>query len=78
MNLKLKALLGSFGILLCCAMIAVTVVQIFSMIPMAWVPWLGVTFLIGMAVYVIYNMLLSEMETQARIESRLKELREQK
>lgn len=78
MNLKLKALAGACGILLCCAMIGVTVVQIFSMIPMSWVPWLGVTFLIGMAVYVIYNMLLNEMQTQSKIEARLKELREQK
>lgn len=78
MNLKLKALAGACGILLCCAMIGVTVVQILSMVPIAWVPWLGVTSLIGMAVYVIYNMLLSEMETQARIKNRLKELNEQK
>lgn len=74
MNPKLKALVGACGILLCCAMIGVTVVQIFSMIPMSWVPWLGVTFLISMALYVIYNILLNEMETKAK----LKELSDQK
>lgn len=74
MNPKLKALVGACGILFCCAMIGVTVVQIFSMIPMSWVPWLGVTFLISMALYVIYNILLNEMETKAK----LKELSDQK
>lgn len=78
MNLKLKALIGSCGILLCCAMIGVFVVQIIQMIPMAWLPWLAVASLIGMAVYIIYNMLLNEMETQARIKARLKELADQK
>lgn len=78
MNLKLKALLGSFGILLCCAVAGVSAVQIIQMIPMAWLPWLGVAFLIGMAVYVIYNMLLNELETQVRIKARLKELSEPK
>lgn len=78
MNLKLKALLGAFGILLCCAVAGVSVVQIITMIPVGWLPWLGVIFFISMAVYIIYNMLLNEMETQARINARLKELSEQK
>lgn len=78
MNIKLKALAGACGILLCCVMIGVTAVQIVSMIPMAWLPWVGVACVIGMAIYIIYNMLLNEMETQARIKARLKELAEQK
>lgn len=78
MNLKLKALLGAFGILLCCAVAGVSVVQIITMIPVLWLPWLGVIFFIGLAVYIIYILLLNEMETQARINARLKELSEQK
>ena len=78
MNLKLKALLGAFGILLCCAVAGVLVVQIITMIPVLWLPWLGVIFFIGLAVYIIYILLLNEMETQARINARLKELSEQK
>ena len=67
MNLKFKALVYASGALLASVVAGWSFVEIIKMIPLAWVPWIGIGALIAMAFYVIYSISLSQLEYQARL-----------
>jgi hypothetical protein len=73
MNLKLKALVLTLGALGASAVAALATVEIIKMISIELLPWLGVGFLIIMAVYVLYNMILGQLEDQAKLKQMIAE-----
>jgi hypothetical protein len=73
MNLKVKALLLTLGALGGSVVAALATVEIIQMISIDLLPWIGVGFLMIMAVYVLYNMILGQLQDQAKIEQMIAE-----
>ncbi len=73
MNLKVKALLLTLGALGASAVAALATVEIVKMISIDLLPWIGVGFLMVMAVYVLYNMILGQLQDQAKIKQMVAE-----
>jgi hypothetical protein len=74
MNLKIKALLYSLGVLAASAVAGLSIVGIIEIIGIDMLPWIGVGFMTIMAFYVIYNITLSQLQYQ----DKLKEIVDQK
>jgi hypothetical protein len=73
MNLKVKALLLTLGALGGSVVAALATVEIIMMISIDLLPWIGVGFLMIMAVYVLYNMILGQLQDQAKIKQMIAE-----
>ena len=73
MNLKVKALLLTLGALGGSVVAALATVEIVMMISIDLLPWIGVGFLMIMAVYVLYNMILGQLQDQAKIKQMIAE-----
>ena len=73
MNLKVKALLLTLGALGGSVVAALATVEIIMMISIDLLPWIGVGFLMIMAVYVLYNMILGQLQDQAKIKQMVAE-----
>jgi hypothetical protein len=73
MNLKVKALLLTLGALGGSVVAALATVEIIKMISIDLLPWMGVGFLMIMAVYVLYNMILGQLKDQAKIQQMIEE-----
>ena len=73
MNLKVKALLLTLGALGGSVVAALATVEIIQMISIDLLPWIGVGFLMVMAVYVLYNMILGQLQDQAKIKQMIAE-----
>jgi len=73
MNLKVKAMLLTLGALGGSVVAALATVEIIKMISIEVLPWIGVGFLMVMAVYVLYNMILGQLQDQAKIEKMIAE-----
>jgi hypothetical protein len=73
MNLKVKAMLLTLGALGASAVAALATVEIVKMISIDLLPWIGVGFLMVMAVYVLYNMILGQLQDQAKIKQMVAE-----
>jgi hypothetical protein len=73
MNLKVKALLLTLGALGGSVVAALATVEIIQMISIDLLPWIGVGFLMIMAVYVLYNMILGQLQDQAKIKQMIAE-----
>jgi hypothetical protein len=73
MNLKVKALLLTLGALGGSVVAALATVEIIQMISIDLLPWIGVGFLMIMAVYVLYNMILGQLQDQAKIQQMIAE-----
>jgi hypothetical protein len=73
MNLKVKALLLTLGALGGSVVAALATVEIVMMISIDLLPWIGVGFLMIMAVYVLYNMILGQLQDQAKIQQMIAE-----
>lgn len=67
MNLKIKALLYSLGILAASAVAGLAAVEIVKMISISLLPWIGVGFLLVMAFYVMYNITLAQLEYRDKL-----------
>lgn len=74
MNIKLRAFLYTAGVLLGGSAAGAVLVQVIAAIPLAWYPWIGISFLIGMGFYIVYSITLYRLE----YETRLKEIAERK
>ena len=68
MNIRLKALMYSMAILLCSAMAGLFTVQILSMIPVPWWPWIAIAFFIAMCLYVLYNIILNQLQYRNQLQ----------
>jgi hypothetical protein len=73
MNLKVKAGLLTLGALGGSVVAALATVEIIKMIGIDLLPWMGVGFLMVMAVYVFYNMILGQLQDQAKIQQMIEE-----
>jgi hypothetical protein len=73
MNLKVKAMLLTLGALGGSVVAALATVEIIMMISIDLLPWIGVGFLMIMAVYVLYNMILGQLQDQAKIKQMVAE-----
>jgi hypothetical protein len=73
MNLKVKAVLLTLGALGGSVAAALATVEIIQMISIEVLPWLGVGFLMIMSVYVLYNMILGQLQDQAKIKQMIAE-----
>jgi hypothetical protein len=73
MNLKIKALLYSLGALGGCVVAGLAVVEIIMMISIDVLPWMGVGFLMITAFYVLYNMILGQLQDQDKIKQMIAE-----
>ena len=73
MNLKVKAMLLTLGALGGSVVAALATVEIIMMISIDLLPWIGVGFLMIMAVYVLYNMILGQLQDQAKIQQMIAE-----
>jgi len=73
MNLKVKAMLLTLGALGGSVVAALATVEIILMISIDLLPWIGVGFLMIMAVYVLYNMILGQLQDQAKIKQMIAE-----
>ena len=73
MNLKVKAMLLTLGALGGSVVAALATVEIIMMISIDLLPWIGVGFLMIMAVYVLYNMILGQLQDQAKIKQMIAE-----
>lgn len=67
MNLKLRALLYSLGVLAASAVAGLAAVEIVKMISISLLPWIGVGFLLIMSLYVIYNITLAQLEYREKL-----------
>ncbi len=74
MNLKIKAMLLTLGALCGGVVAALAIGKIVTMISIDMLPWVGVGFLMIMAVYVLYNMILGQLQ----VEAKLKQITEEK
>jgi hypothetical protein len=73
MHLKVKAMLLTLGALGGSVVAALATVEIIMMISIDLLPWIGVGFLMIMAVYVLYNMILGQLQDQAKIKQMVAE-----
>ena len=67
MNLKVRALLYSLGVLAASAVAGLAAVEIVKMISISFLPWIGVGFLLIMSLYVIYNITLAQLEYREKL-----------
>jgi hypothetical protein len=67
MNLKLRALLYSLGVLAASAVAGLAAVEIVKMINISLLPWVGVGFLLIMSLYVLYNITLAQLEYREKL-----------
>ncbi len=74
MNLKIKAMLLTLGALSGGVVAALAIGKIVTMISIDMLFWVGVGFLMIMAVYVLYNMILGQLQ----VEAKLKQITEEK
>ena len=74
MTLQLRAFLYSAGILVGACIAGAALIQIFQMIPVAWLPWIGISLLIVVGFNVVYSVTLSQLH----YENKLKEMLDQK
>ena len=74
MTLQLRAFLYSAGILVGASIAGAALIQIFQMIPVVWLPWIGISLLIAVGFNVVYSVTLSQLH----YENKLKEMLDQK
>ena len=74
MTLQLRAFLYSVGILVGASIAGAALIQIFQMIPVVWLPWIGISLLIAVGFNVVYSVTLSQLH----YENKLKEMLDQK
>lgn len=67
MNLKVRALLYSLGVLAASTVAGLAAVEIVKMINISLLPWMGVGFLLIMSLYVIYNITLAQLEYREKL-----------
>jgi hypothetical protein len=67
MNLKVRALLYSLGVLAASTVAGLAAVEIVKMININLLPWMGVGFLLIMSLYVIYNITLAQLEYREKL-----------
>jgi hypothetical protein len=67
MNIKVRALLYSLGVLAASAVAGLAAVVIVKMINISLLPWIGVGFLLIMALYVLYNVTLTQLEYREKL-----------
>jgi arginine exporter protein ArgO len=67
MNLKVRALLYSLGVLAASAVAGLAAVEIVKMINISLLPWIGVGFLLIMSLYVLYNITLTQLEYREKL-----------
>lgn len=67
MNLKVRALLYSLGILAASAVAGLAAVEIVKMINISLLPWIGVGFLLIIIFYVMYNITLTQLEYRDKL-----------
>lgn len=72
MNLKFKAFAMTAGMFVFTSVVAILTVEIITVIPSTWIPYIGIAFLMGFLFYIMYSLNLSQLKA----DQKLKELTE--
>lgn len=68
LSIKQKALLFTFGTLSASVIAGLALVQILSMIPIQFIPYIGIGFLLIVCAKVLYSLILNDLECRNRLE----------
>lgn len=68
MSIRLRALIHTVGFVASAMVIGFATAQILQQIPLAWLPWLGLGFLIVGGGSVVYNITKSQLEYREKLQ----------